>query len=96
MSVKHTIVSIIPCWFSVLDSIVFLYWYMIDPPCLACVFLFVNLYQIWGVISPVRFHKYLSANLNLPSLQYRPPKEAQTTQLSPGPDRNWLVNLYHE
>ena len=40
MSVKHTTFSILPCWFSVLDSVVFLYycWYMIHPPRLACVF----------------------------------------------------------
>ena len=68
MSVEHTTVSILPGWFSVLDYIVvFLYWYMIDPPCLACVFFCVNLYQIWGVISPVGFHKYFAANLSVPS-----------------------------
>ena len=52
MSVKHTTVGIVPCRFSVLDSIVvFLYWYMIDPPCLACVFLFVLVYTKFGGLS---------------------------------------------
>ena len=63
MSVKHTTGSIFPCCFPVLDSIVvFLYyWYMADQPCLACVFFCVKLYQIWGVIWPVGFHKYFAA-----------------------------------
>ena len=66
MSVKYTTVNILLCRFSVLDFIVgFLYWYMIDPPCLVSVFFCVNLYQIWGVISPVGFHKYVAANLNV-------------------------------
>ena len=40
MSVKYTTVSILPCGFAVLNSVVFLYcWYMIHPPCLACVIL---------------------------------------------------------
>ena len=64
--VKHTKVSILPCWFSVLDFIVvFLYRYRIDPPCLACVFFCVNLYQIWGAISPRGFHKSDVATLNI-------------------------------
>ena len=51
MSVKHTTVIILPCWFSVLDFIVvFLYWYMIDQPCLACVF-FVSICTKFGGLS---------------------------------------------
>ena len=37
--VKHITVSILHCCFSVLDSVVvFVHWYMIDSPCLACFF----------------------------------------------------------
>ena len=37
---------------------------MIDQPCLAYVFFCVNLYQIWGVISPVVFHEYVAIGVN--------------------------------
>ena len=69
VSVKQSTVSILPYWFSVLDSVFYYYyyWYMIDPSCLACVLFCFNLYQIWGVISPFGFHKYVAANLNVPS-----------------------------
>ena len=62
MSVKHTTVSILPSWFSVLNSNdVFLYWY------LYMIMFFVSICTKIAVISPVGFHKYLPANLNVPS-----------------------------
>ena len=58
VSVKHITVGILHCCFSVSVH---------DRPTLPCTFFCVNLYQIWGVISPVGFHESDAANLNVPS-----------------------------
>ena len=59
VSVKHTTVSILPCWFFVLDSIfVFLYyWYVIDPPCLVCVFFLCQFVPNFGCYLARRISK---------------------------------------
>ena len=68
VSVRHTTVSMLPCWFSVFDSIAVFLLLVHDRLTLPCLHVFLcQFLPNLGVFSPVGFHKCVAANLNVPS-----------------------------